>query len=325
MLVAFVLAVVLFGQHEDGDTVLVGIRFGDFADLDLVHGLHKSIALGLGNKLSHHAASLLGGLVVAVHGGELGKSSLLGTHLGGKALQHHLGVFDFLLGLALGVNHDAGTANGIVNGNFSLVEFPESFLLLFGRILRIRDLLFENLFALQLVFDFFLELGHGGVRLFEFLLESVFARELGLEELGQAVDLTLRDLDTHLLGFELDEFLANQVVNHGVTKLSHGLVINLLAAELLFTEHLGKAINLTGRNTDLFDANHVQALGIQQLSRGDTGGQSDRQDTARNKFKRTHFYSFLKFSGVNIEKVCEVSPAWANLFAHIAEPKPRTP
>ena len=55
------------------------------------------------------------------------------------------------------------------------------------------------------------------------------------------------------------------------------------------------------------------------------GEQSDRQDTARNKFKRTHFYSFLKFSGVNIEKVCEVSPAWANLFAHIAEPKPRTP
>ena len=130
---------------------------------------------------------------------------------------------------------------------------------------------------------------------------------MGLEECGQAVDLALVHLDPHLLGFELDEFLTHQVVNHGITELRHGLVINLLAAELLFAEHLGKAINLTCRNTGLFDTDHVQALGVQQLSRSDTGSQSDRHDTARNKFKRTHFYSFLKFSVPNIAKMTVLS------------------
>jgi hypothetical protein len=67
--------------------------------------------------------------------------------------------------------------------------------------------------------------------------------------------------------------------------------------ELLGGEHLGKAIDLAGRNARLFDANHVKALGIQELGRSQTRGKRHGQNTTRNNLKR-HYLSLLKISAV---------------------------
>jgi len=309
VLVAFELAVVLFGQHEDGNAVVFGNDFGDFADLDLADCLGEVGALGLGEELIHDTAGLLGFLVVAIDGSELGERGLFSTNLGCKTLQHILGIVDFLSALALGGNEDAGTADGIVDGDLGLVEFPESLELLFGRSFWIRDLLFENLFALELVFDLGLELSHGRIGLLEFLLESVFARELLLEEGGQAIDFGCRDLDTHLLGFELDEFLADEVVDNGIAKLSHHFISQLLARSLLGTKHRCKTINFTCRNTGLFDADDIHAFRIQQLSRGDSSCKEHCSGATRNDFKR-HYSSLLKNFKVNIENLSPANGYW---------------
>ena len=308
MLVAFKLAVVLFGKHEDRNAILFRDNFRDFANLDLIDSLGKSCALGLCDKLVHNTASLLGFLIVAIDGSELSKRSLLGANLGSKTLQHVLGIADFLSALTLGRDKDASTANRIVEDDLALVELPESFEILFGRGCRIRDLLFENLFALELVFNLGLELSHRRVRLLEFLLESFFARELLLEESREAIDLTGRNLDTHLLSFELDEFLTHEVVNNGIAKLSHHFISQLLARSLLLAKHRCKAINLACRNTGLFDTDDIHAFRIHQLSRSNTGGKEHGSSTTRNEFKRHYLSFYKKFKGfknseVNIENL----------------------
>ena len=309
MLVAFELAVVLFGKHEDGNAVVIDDYFGNFTDLELADCLGKSSALGLGEELIHDAASLLSFLVVAINSSELGERGLFSANLGCKTLQHVLGIVNFLGVLSLGRDKDASAANRIVDGDLRLVEFPECLELLFGRSFGIRNLLFKNLFALELVFNLGLELCHSRIGLLEFLLESVFARELLLEEGGQAIDFGCRDLDTHLLGFELDEFLADEVVDNGIAKLSHHFISQLLARSLLGTKHRCKTINFTCRNTGLFDADDIHAFRIQQLSRGDSSCKEHCSGATRNDFKR-HYSSLLKNFKVNIENLSPANGYW---------------
>ena len=154
--------------------------------------------------------------------------------------------------------------------------------------------LFKQDFALQLVFDLFLELGHSGVGLLQFGLEGGVTGELGLEKGRNTVHLGGRNLDSLLLAFQLDQFLANQVVDYRIAKLGHHLVGDFLATELLGPQHLGKAIDLATRNAHLFHANHVKALAIHQLGRGHGSHKQDCGHTTRNQLKRTHYLSLLK-------------------------------
>ena len=213
-----------------------------------------------------------------------------------KTLEEFLLVFDSLLGFTLLVlKEDSSTADGIVQRNLGLVEFPVSGNLLIRRICRIRNLLFENDIALKLLFDTLIELGFGDAALLEFLVKDFDARVLSLEKLCNAVDTILRDLDGKSLGFELDQFLTDKIIDDSPTNLLHGFRRKLTTAGLSLGKSFGKAVHVALGNSGLTDLDYIKIFTAHELSGTKRRTNHDGDDRFLNKIQKAHKHPRLKF------------------------------